>query len=67
MRITLNDRIEEFPEAAMSVDGMLKAMRYSFPLIIVKVNGALVERSAYATSPIAEGDVVEMYHLVSGG
>lgn len=67
MKITLNFQPMEFPGPSMSVRAMLEAMRYSFPMIIVKVNGLLVERADYGSAMVADGDEVDMYHLVSGG
>ena len=67
MNLTLNFAPESFEGESLSVAGLLERKRWTFPLIIVKVNGELVPRESYALRPLAEGDVVEAYHLVSGG
>jgi thiamine biosynthesis protein ThiS len=65
--ITLNSSPETYPESSLSVAEILARKRWSFPLVIVKVDGALVERESYAASRVSDGAVVEAYHLVSGG
>jgi thiamine biosynthesis protein ThiS len=67
MTITLNGERTEVPSEATTVEALLKSLRYTFPLIIVKVNGTLVERASYGNARVGEGDDVETYHLVSGG
>ena len=51
----------------MSVSELLKICKYSFPLIIVKVNGEFVARPEYETYLIADGSNVSVIHLMSGG
>jgi sulfur carrier protein len=65
--ITLNSSPETYPEPSLSLAEILARKRWSFPLVIVKVNGELVERGRYAERSVSEGDEVEAYHLVSGG
>ncbi|MCX7775328.1 MAG: sulfur carrier protein ThiS [Rectinemataceae bacterium] len=67
MKLVVNHAEESFSEKTMTVRDLLKAKRWSFPLIIVKVNGRLVERTEYDHYRLADGDNVELYHLVSGG
>jgi sulfur carrier protein len=67
MTITLNGVTESFDRSPMTIRELLKAKGWSFPLIIVKVDGALIERSAWDTIPVAEGSVVDATHLMSGG
>jgi len=67
MTITLNGAPERLEMEATTVRGLLEAKAWSFPLIIVKVNGALVARDAWDVAPVADGDAVEATHLMSGG
>jgi len=67
MKVTVNGEVRELPEGATTLRAVLVHLRYSFPLLIVRVNGNLVERGAYDTAPVTEGDVLDLYHLVSGG
>ncbi|HET7838454.1 MAG TPA: sulfur carrier protein ThiS [Rectinemataceae bacterium] len=67
MTITLNFESEHYEEASLSVLDILKRKHWSFPLVIVKVNGEVIERTAYGECAVKDGDEVEAYHLVSGG
>jgi len=65
--ITLNSEPESYPESSLTIAEILSRKRWSFPLVIVKINGELVERKDYAERRVADGDAMEAYHLVSGG
>lgn len=67
MNVTVNGEARRLPEGTATVRVLLGELRYSFPLLIVRVNGRLVEREAYAEAPVVEGDDIDVYHLVSGG
>lgn len=67
MVVEINFRRESFPEAELTVRQTLERLGWSFPLVIVRIGGKLVERSAWDETLIRDGDVVDMYHLVSGG
>ncbi|HUW42336.1 MAG TPA: sulfur carrier protein ThiS [Rectinemataceae bacterium] len=67
MKVKVNGEFRELPEGTATVRALLDELRYSFPLLIVRVNGSLVERGAYSQAPLSEGDDVDVYHLVSGG
>lgn len=67
MKIVLNGEAAEFEGDSLSVRGILAAKGWSFPLIVVKINGKLVPRGEWDAAAAAEGDEVEAIHLVSGG
>ncbi len=67
MKLIVNHTEEQLPVDSMTVRELLAAKRWTFPLIIVKINGRLVERSRYDTERLSDGDAIEVYHLVSGG
>ena len=50
-----------------SVTELLKRMRYTFPLIIVKINGKLVKKKDYKVTIIPDNADVKVVHLISGG
>ncbi|HNY10787.1 MAG TPA: sulfur carrier protein ThiS [Candidatus Wallbacteria bacterium] len=50
-----------------SVSELLRTCNYSFPLIIVKINGKHIEKHAYQNQMVADGSNVEVIHLMSGG
>lgn len=67
MTINLNAETESYPEDSLTIREILDRKRWSFPLIIAKLNGELVQRGDYASRRVSGGDVLELYHLVSGG
>ena len=67
MKIILNGREEEFEGKTISVSEMLVLKKFSFRMRIVKVNGRLISRDDYGSSVINDGDIVQMFYLMSGG
>jgi len=68
MKIQLNNRDEIFAEPEeMNVTQLLKAKNFSFPMIIIKINGKLIKKENYSESMIKNGDEVTALHLISGG
>jgi len=51
----------------MTVRDILTVMKYSFKLLIIKVNGELVRRDQYETYIIPDNSEVDVMHLMSGG
>lgn len=54
-------------EDHMTVARVLQVMNYIFRMLIVRVNGELVQKKDYATTVVPEGANVEVIHLISGG
>lgn len=67
MRIILNNNSEEFLRETMTVNELLAEKKFSFRMLVIKINGVLVKKEEYATALISEGDDVMVLHLVSGG
>ena len=67
MTITLNGAEVRFGVETSTVRGVLQAKAWSFPLIVVTVNGRLVARADWDTATIVDGDVMDATHLMSGG
>lgn len=68
MKIVLNHQ-EEFLDVKdrISIQELLDLKKYTFKLLVIKVNGQLIPRSNYAISFVKEGDDVVILHLMSGG
>ena len=64
--ITVNRREMEY-EKEVSVEGLLKLCNYTYPLIVVRINGISVPQEEFATTIVHNGDTVEAIHLVAGG
>jgi sulfur carrier protein len=68
MKITLNNREEVIRNGKeITVQDLLRLKNFTFPLIIVKINGELIRRDEYPESLIRDGDKVTALHLISGG
>jgi sulfur carrier protein len=67
MKVTVNFDPTEYPEEELSVSEIMKRKRYSFPHVITRLNGALVEKNKRDTMRVRDGDDLEVYHLISGG
>ncbi|MEN8222434.1 MAG: sulfur carrier protein ThiS [Acidobacteriota bacterium] len=68
MKILLNNRNETYDEwEKISVEQLLKLKNFTFPMIIVKINGKLIKKENYSDSVIKDGDDVTALHLISGG
>ncbi len=68
MKITINNReviLDNYE--TINVKDLLKEMRYTFPMIVVKINGDLVRKKDYETTFVKDGDNVSAIHLISGG
>ncbi len=67
MKILLNNNNEHFESESMTISELLKVKNFTFKMLIVKINGTLVKKSDYETATIADGDDVNVLHLISGG
>ncbi|MCU0275290.1 MAG: sulfur carrier protein ThiS [Acidobacteria bacterium] len=67
MKITLNNSEVSMSGETFSVRQMLELMKFTFPMIVVKVNGHLVSKEEYDRVFVGDGDSVEAIHLISGG
>jgi len=65
MRLILNGRERETPEVA-TVEALIEHLGIH-RMIVVELNGAIIPREAFAATPLAEGDRLEIVHMVGGG
>ncbi len=52
---------------SMTVQDVLDAKKYIFPMLIVTVDETMVEKRDYATHPVPDGADVRVIHMLSGG
>lgn len=68
MKITLNNRTEEFKEFdEMTVQQLIEKMNFTFKFLVTKVNGNLVKKEDRNKTVVRDGDDVAIIHLISGG
>ena len=65
--IRVNDKFDVEWHEGMTVNSVLEALSFTFPMIIVSVNGKVVPRSAYGVITIEDNDEVKVIHLIAGG
>ena len=65
-KITVNENIVEWHEN-LTVTELLKIMKYTFPMLIVKVDGKIVKKNQYGLFLVPEDADVKVIHLMSGG
>jgi len=65
--IRVNDKFDVEWEEGITVAELLRRMSFSFPLVIVSVDGAFVPREEYASRSIPEDAQVKVVHLIAGG
>ena len=64
--IKVNGRDREW-EKNLTVDLLLKECKYTFPLIMVKVNGKYISKEKYKDTAIMNEDDVQVIHSIAGG
>ncbi len=67
MQFTVNGSPRSFDRAVATVADLVRELCLEGKRIAVERNGAIVPRSRYAETPIAEGDKLEIVGAVGGG
>ena len=67
MDIILNNNKESFEADTLSITELLALKKFTFKMLIIKINGTLVKQENYSSSFIKDGDDVMVLHLISGG
>ena len=65
-QITVNDNIVEWHDN-LTISELLKIMKYTFPMLVIKVDGQLIKRDQYKTFIVPNNSDVKIIHLMSGG
>ncbi len=67
MRITLNNNLESFIEDTLTINDILERKNFTFKMLVIKLNGALVKKTDYKVTSVQDGDELSVLHLISGG
>ena len=65
--IRINRQYDVEWRPGMTVQDVLDELNFTFRMIAVRVNGQVVRRADYATTPVPDGAQVEALHMISGG
>jgi sulfur carrier protein len=63
----VNGREQAVWEPGLTVSGLIDRMRYTFPHVIVTIDGEVVPRQEYATREVPASAEVRVIHLSAGG
>jgi len=66
LRVRVNGEEQEFPEGA-TVAALVARLKVSTPRVAVERNREIVLKASYATTPLTEGDELEVVEFVGGG
>lgn len=67
MNVILNNREESFEESVLTISELLELKKYTFKMLVIKVNGILIKKDEYDTFTVNSGDDIQVLHLISGG
>ncbi|MDP2722800.1 MAG: sulfur carrier protein ThiS [Bacteroidales bacterium] len=67
MNITLNNRPESFDYDSLTISEILKLKKFTFKMMVIKINGLLIRKPQYDETRVNEGDDLQILHLISGG
>ncbi len=66
MKLVLNGEDRNFADVT-SIAGLVAALGLDVRKVAVELNLEIVPRSAYAATPVADGDRIEIVHFIGGG
>lgn len=66
MRLMINGDPREVVRSA-TVESLLDELGLDPRGVVVELNRVIIRRAANASTPVADGDVVEIVHFVGGG
>ena len=65
--IRVNDQYDVEHRPGMTVQDVLDALKFSFRMIVVKIDGKVVLKRDFATTEVLDGTEMQAIHLISGG
>jgi thiamine biosynthesis protein ThiS len=63
----LNNRQFEHYVENMTIQDVIDVMRFTYPRLVIKVNGQLIQKKEYSNFFLNENDDVKIHHLLAGG
>jgi len=66
MTLRVNGKTIEL-DGVDTVNGLLAYYRIENKIVVVERNGEIIDRSVYESTPIMDGDRIEIVHFVGGG
>lgn len=67
MNVTINDTVTDVPEG-LSIHALLAHQKVKMPdMVSVQLNGTILERAAFASTPVHAGDRIDFLYFMGGG
>ena len=66
LELKINGEIRQFPQA-LTVAGLVDQLGYAGKRIAIERNGEIVPKGLHASTPLADGDRLEIVVAVGGG
>ena len=66
MSLTVNNKTVDYVENE-TIQELLTRLKFTFPLVIVKLNGKHVSRDRYSDVIIPKEADIQVIHMISGG
>jgi len=66
MSITVNGKKTDFVKDE-TVKDLLSRVKYSFPLVVVKINNKVIPRSKFSEVVVPDNSKISVIHMISGG
>ena len=66
MSITVNNNEIKWVKDE-TVKELLKRVKYSFPLVVVKINDKVIPRSDFSEVVVPDNSKISVIHMISGG
>jgi len=67
MKVLLHNNHEVLGGDRITVSELLRQKNFTFKMLVIKLNGKLVQKSEYDTTYLKDGDEIHVLHLISGG
>ncbi|MEA2055935.1 MAG: sulfur carrier protein ThiS [Candidatus Thermoplasmatota archaeon] len=64
--IEVNGRDVKYVESE-TVKQLLKRVKFTFPLVVVKINGKLIPRNKFSDVSVSDDSKISVIHMISGG
>ena len=66
MSIEVNQKKIDWVENE-TVEQLLKRMKYTFPLVVVKINDEVIQKKDFSSTKILNNSKISVIHMISGG
>jgi len=66
MSINVNGKKTDFVKDE-TVKDLLSRVKYSFPLVVVKINNKVIPRSKFSEVVVPDNSKISVIHMISGG